>query len=98
MTSLDTETDFSSLFAPEPEASGGAGQAPTSPWKVLVVDDEPDIHAVLRLAMQDMVVEGHPLQLFDANSAEEAKAMLAAHADIALVLLDVVMETEQAGL
>jgi PAS domain S-box-containing protein len=68
------------------------------PWKVLVVDDEPDIHAVLRLAMQDMVVEGHPLQLFDANSAEEAKAMLAAHADIALVLLDVVMETEQAGL
>ncbi len=98
MTSLDTETDFSSLFAPEPEASDGAGQAPTSPWKVLVVDDEPDIHAVLRLAMQDMVVEGHPLQLFDANSAEEAKAMLAAHADIALVLLDVVMETEQAGL
>jgi PAS domain S-box-containing protein len=98
MTSLDTETDFSSLFAPEPEASDGAGQAPTSPWKVLVVDDEPDIHAVLRLAMQDMVVEGHPLQLFDANSAAEAKAMLAAHADIALVLLDVVMETEQAGL
>jgi two-component system sensor histidine kinase/response regulator len=98
MTSSDTETDFSSLFAPEPDAPDEAAQAPTPPWKVLVVDDEPDIHAVLRLAMQDMLVEGHPLQLFDANSAEEAKAMLAAHTDIALVLLDVVMETEQAGL
>ena len=97
MTSLATETDFSSLFAPEPETSA-TDQALTSPWKVLVVDDEPDIHAVLRLAMQDMVVEGHPLQLFDAHSAEEAKAMLVAHEDIALVLLDVVMETEQAGL
>jgi PAS domain S-box-containing protein len=63
-----------------------------------VVDDEPDIHAVLRLAMQDMTVEGHPLHLFDASSAEEAKAMLVAHPDIALILLDVVMETEQAGL
>jgi PAS domain S-box-containing protein len=98
MTSLDTESDFSSLFAPEPDASASVDQAPTPPWKVLVVDDEPDIHAVLRLAMQDMVVEGHPLQLFDAGSADEAKAMLAAHPDIALVLLDVVMETEQAGL
>ena len=98
MTSSDTETDFSSLFAPEPDAPDTAAQAPASAWKVLVVDDEPDIHAVLRLAMQDMLVEGHPLQLFDANSAEEAKAMLAAHPDIALVLLDVVMETEQAGL
>jgi PAS domain S-box-containing protein len=98
MTSPDTAGDFAALFAPEPESTGTADQAPASSWQVLVVDDEPDIHAVLRLAMQDMVVEGHPLQLFDAHSAEEAKALLAAHPDIALVLLDVVMETEQAGL
>jgi PAS domain S-box-containing protein len=93
------QDDFSALFAPDlaseptpgPGASGGT-------WKVLLVDDEPDIHAVLRLALQDLVVEGLPLQLFDARSAEEAKALLAAHPDMALILLDVVMETEQAGL
>jgi PAS domain S-box-containing protein len=94
--SAPSETDgFTTLFAPEP---GAAPDHEAARWKVLVVDDEPDIHAVLRLAMQDMVVEGMPLQLLDAHSAEEAKAILAREPDIALILLDVVMETENAGL
>ncbi|NTV94058.1 MAG: PAS domain S-box protein [Thiobacillus sp.] len=96
MSSTDTQDSFDDLFAPEPEETSDATAA--KPWKVLLVDDELDIHAVLRLAMQDMVVEGRPLELFDARSAEEAKQDLAEHPDMALVLLDVVMETEQAGL
>ena len=92
-----TESDkFSDLFAPEPERIEGNGAA--SPWKVLLVDDEPAIHSVLHLAAQDIMVEGRPLQLLDATSAAEAKLRLAEHPDIALVLLDVVMETEHAGL
>jgi len=99
MTAPDARDDFSSLFAAEPEP-GTTEVAATegAPWKVLVVDDEPDIHSVLRLAMHDMVVEGRQLQLFDAGSAAEAKQILADHPDIALLLLDVVMETELAGL
>ncbi len=89
--------EFSSLFAPE-DANAAEPQARAESWKVLVVDDEPDIHAVLRLALRDMVVEGHRLQLFDAGSVAEAKAVLLAHPDVALILLDVVMETELAGL
>ena len=97
--SLPDKTDeFSALFAPEPSADEAPPIVAGAAWKVLVVDDEPDIHAVLRLAMQDMVVEGQRLQLFDAHSAREAKQVLVAHPDIALILLDVVMETEQAGL
>jgi PAS domain S-box-containing protein len=90
------QDDFSYLFAPETEKAdtGEYGDV----WKVLLVDDEPDIHAVLRLALQDVVVEGRSLLLLDAKSGEEAKVMLAEHSDIALILLDVVMETEQAGL
>jgi PAS domain S-box-containing protein len=88
--------EFSALFAPEPSAPAADHDTPA--WKVLLVDDEPDIHAALHLAMRDMEVEGLPLRLFDARSAGEAKALLAEHPDIALVLLDVVMETEQAGL
>jgi PAS domain S-box-containing protein len=87
---------FENLFAPEPDASEPAQVI--APWKVLLVDDESDIHAVLRLALQDVVVDGRPLQLLDACSAAEAEAGLARHPDIALILLDVVMETEQAGL
>lgn len=67
-------------------------------WQVLVVDDEEDVHAVLRLALQDMFIENRPLQLLDAHSAEQAKEVLASHPDIALVLLDVVMESNHAGL
>jgi signal transduction histidine kinase len=94
----DIQDEFSSLFAPEHDQPpvGAASGGPA--WKVLLVDDEPDIHAVLRLALHDMVVEGLPLQLFDAHSAEEARGALAKHPDLALILLDVVMETEQAGL
>ena len=69
-----------------------------SPWKVLVADDEADVHAVLRLALQEVVIEGRGLQLLDAFSADQAKEILAASPDIALILLDVVMESERAGL
>ncbi|MCM8612298.1 ATP-binding protein [Accumulibacter sp.] len=68
------------------------------PWKVLVADDEADVHAVLRLALLDVVIEGRGLQVLDAFSAEEAKGLLAAHPDVALILLDVVMESGRAGL
>jgi len=81
-----------------PGAAGESAPAVARPWKVLVADDEADVHAVLRLALQDVVIEGGGLQLLDAFSAEQAKALLVANPDIALVLLDVVMESERAGL
>ena len=87
---------FSSLFAPELPATALPPQRP--PWKVMLVDDEPDIHAVLRLALQDVQVMGRPLHLLDARGGEEASFLLSQHPDTALILLDVVMETEQAGL
>jgi PAS domain S-box-containing protein len=92
-------SDFSELFAPEEPTQAGQPLPPLKPpWLVLLVDDEPDIHAVLRLALQDVHVMGRSLRLLDARSADEAQRMLVQHPDIALVLLDVVMETEQAGL
>jgi hypothetical protein len=43
------------------------------PWKVLLVDDEPDVHPVLHLALHDVRIDGRGLRLFDALSAEEAR-------------------------
>ncbi len=68
------------------------------PWRVLVVDDEPDVHAVTRFALRNVSYKGRGLELLSAHSGAEGYAMLARESDIALVFLDVVMETEQAGL
>ncbi|MDJ0684992.1 MAG: DUF3369 domain-containing protein [Alphaproteobacteria bacterium] len=68
------------------------------PWRIMIVDDEPSIHSVTRLALDGFSFEGRPLELINAFSAAEACSMLSGHQDIAVILLDVVMETDQAGL
>lgn len=68
------------------------------PWLVLVVDDDPEMHSVTRLCFADFQHEGRGLRVLSAHSGAEAREMLAQHPDIALVLLDVVMESEHAGL
>ena len=69
-----------------------------APWKVLLVDDEPEIHEVTRLVRSGFQFESRPLLILSATTAAEAKEMLAEFDDIAVILLDVVMESDQAGL
>ena len=80
--------------APEDDRSGHPGQQ----WKVLIVDDDREIHAVTTLALSDLVIQNHSLDFFHAYSGEDAREMLRQHDDFAVVLLDVVMETDNAGL
>jgi diguanylate cyclase (GGDEF)-like protein len=68
------------------------------PWRILIVDDDTDVHKATELAMQGLQVEGHPLAFLHAKSAAEARRMLRSEPDVAVVLLDVVMESEDAGL
>ena len=67
-------------------------------WKILVVDDEPEVHAVTKLALSDFVFQDKKLEFLSAYSGAEAKMLFEEHSDIAVVLLDVVMETDDAGL
>ena len=67
-------------------------------WNVLIVDDDPEIHKVTQLALRDFNFQNHKLKFISAHSAREAKPILDSNPDIALVLLDVVMETDDAGL
>jgi len=67
-------------------------------WRVLIVDDDVDVHAVTRLALRNVSFKGRELELFSAYSGREAYDILRDTPDIALVLLDVVMETDDAGL
>jgi len=70
--------------------------APT--WKVMIIDDEQEIHDVTQLALMDFTFHGKPLTFISAHSGEEAKSLLKAHPDTALVFLDVVMEENDSGL
>jgi signal transduction histidine kinase len=67
-------------------------------WKILVVDDDLEVHSITRIVLQDVVFRDRRVALLGAASAVEAKPLLARFPDIAVVLLDVVMETEDAGL
>ncbi len=74
------------------------GQPAGQRWKMLIVDDEPEIHSITKLVLSDFVYKGRSAQFISAHSAAEARAILARETDIAMILLDVVMETEDAGL
>ncbi|NQY63853.1 MAG: DUF3369 domain-containing protein [Alteromonadaceae bacterium] len=67
-------------------------------WKILIVDDEKDIHTVTKMALKRFELEGRDLSFLHAYSAEEARKVLTEETEIALVFLDVVMETDEAGL
>lgn len=69
-----------------------------TPWKLLIVDDEQEVHSTTKLVLSDFEFEGAKLEFLHATSGTEAMAILQEHTDIAVVLLDVVMETPTAGL
>ncbi|MEO5378276.1 MAG: DUF3369 domain-containing protein [Magnetococcus sp. DMHC-6] len=67
-------------------------------WKILIVDDEPTVHQLTALNLTEFTYEGHKLKFYNAFSAQEGKQVLQDHADFALALIDVVMESDMAGL
>ena len=67
-------------------------------WKIAVIDDDPAVHDGTRFALSDYNLNGQGLEILSAYSAAEGRKLMAAHDDIAAVLLDVIMETDVAGL
>ncbi|NLM13507.1 MAG: DUF3369 domain-containing protein [Epulopiscium sp.] len=67
-------------------------------YKVLVVDDEKDVHTITDMALEGLDFGNFGLELLHAYSEQEAKQILLQHDDIAVILLDVVMETERSGI
>jgi len=67
-------------------------------WKIAIVDDDEDVHRSTELSLANTEILGRPLAFLHAYSAEDARALFASERDIAVILLDVVMETQDAGL
>ena len=84
------------IFAAEdPE---GPPDAPIPGWKLLIADDDEEVHALTRLVLSGFTFEGRSLSFVSAYSGREAVERMREHPDTALVLLDVVMERDDAGL
>src|SRR5947209_5007187 len=79
--------------APGPKLAGTERR-----WKVAVIDDDPAVHEGTRFALSDYALHGQNLEILSAYSATEGRELMRAHKDIAAVLLDVIMETDSAGL
>jgi signal transduction histidine kinase len=79
-------------------ARAAAPPADLKPWRVLVVDDDDQVHDMTRVLLRDFAFEGRPFVQVEARTAAEAAAILAADPDFPVALVDVVMETSQAGL
>ena len=83
-----------------------AGAAPESKtkaaekahWRVLIADDEPDVHRITRMVLTSFQFDGRKVELISAYSGEEARQIMRDNDDIAMALLDVVMEEDHAGL
>ncbi|MES2300158.1 MAG: HD domain-containing phosphohydrolase [Pseudomonadota bacterium] len=89
----DADDDF---FAAEVEAP--VAPVNTAKWKVLIVDDDRDVHSVTKIIFKDFSFDGMGIELIHAYSGAEACALLRRNPDTAAMLLDVVMETNDAGL
>lgn len=84
------------LFADEPALAAPVMEGPA--WRVLIVDDDADVHQVTKMAFMGLDVLGRQIDCMSAYSAAEARQLLAQAGPFACVFLDVVMEEDQAGL
>jgi diguanylate cyclase (GGDEF)-like protein len=80
------------------DEDAGTAVMPGRPWRILVVDDDPEVHQATAFALDRLTILDRPIELLHASSGNEALAILKREADIAVILLDVVMETPSAGL
>ena len=105
---MNMDTDNAAKAPDEPdwlvdeplESSGAASEAASAPppWRVLIVDDDVDVHVVTKFALSQASFQGRRLSFLHAYSGAEALTVLRGTPDIAVVLLDVIMETQDAGL
>jgi len=87
------------VFLDEPEASDISATARPQPtWRIMIIDDDPDVHSATTFALGSLEIQHRALSFLHAYSAAEARDILRQESDIAIILLDVVMEQEDAGL
>lgn len=88
----------SDLVFAEEDVNGLAQDLYSDPWKIMIIDDEPDVHDITTTVLGDFTFDNRGITFLNAYSNSQAVDLLEKNPDTALLLVDVVMETESAGL
>ncbi|HEY6258146.1 MAG TPA: DUF3369 domain-containing protein [Xanthobacteraceae bacterium] len=91
---MTDEQDIMRVIDDDAAPADEAGPA----WKVAVIDDDAAVHEGTRFALYDYSLHGQGIEIISAHSAAEGRELMRTVRDVAVVLLDVVMETDDAGL
>ncbi len=89
------------LFSDEPDVDSQIelpSREDGKEYLVLVVDDDEYVHQLTKMVLRGFSFEGCPIRLASAMSAKEAINFLSNNENVAVALVDVVMETDNAGL
>lgn len=103
---MEIDLGYEALFAGDDErlAPLGAanaitdGSAHKKPWKIIIADDEEEVHTMTRMVLRKFTFENRSVELISTFSGSETLKVMEEQPDIAVILLDVVMETENSGL
>lgn len=101
MTGQENEDDLL-MFSDESDSNNSLSSSniktKLKPWKIMIVDDDESIHQVTKLALNNVYFANRDITFISCYSGTEAQKAILEHTDTALILLDVVMETDHAGL
>ncbi len=98
MSELNQSNDDALIFMDEQSVEALNAQVAKASWRIMIIDDDPDVHSATMFALGNLEIQNRTLTFLHAYSANEAREILAREPDIAVILLDVVMEQEDAGL
>ncbi|MGV7206594.1 putative bifunctional diguanylate cyclase/phosphodiesterase [Oxalobacteraceae bacterium A2-2] len=93
-----SKDDHDDLVFLDEHPAAAAVSGPDCVWRVMIIDDDEDVHSTTTFALGNLDMQNRPLQFVHAYSASQAREMLRHERDIAVILLDVVMEQDDAGL
>ncbi|HEX5803785.1 MAG TPA: hypothetical protein VFY24_12225 [Azospira sp.] len=95
---LNAAIDDDLIEVIEDLADGGFDAQTQTPWRVLIADDDHSVHEATVAALAGQRIHDRPLTFLHTYSASETLSLLASSDPVHLVLLDVVMESPEAGL
>ncbi len=67
-------------------------------FKIIIADDEKDVHLLTRSVLKKFEYKNKKLEIISTYSGAETIEVLKKNSDVVLILLDVIMETDDAGL
>ncbi|KNY29806.1 DUF3369 domain-containing protein [Pseudobacteroides cellulosolvens] len=70
----------------------------TTPWKIIVADDDIEVHRVTKLVLKNFKFQERGLEILSAYSEAQVKEQICQHPDTAVIFLDVIMDKEDSGL